>query len=271
MINPAGGDGGLGGEGGFGGEGGLGGEGGELGVGGTNTTGGVAGTGGSAGTGTAGTTSGGAGSAGTSGVGGAAGTAGAGAGTSGAGGTAGAGTSGAGGTAGLSGAGGTAGTGGAGNGCVSGGSVRADYSRQNTTGQIEYEIDVVNLGASAILPSQVEVRYYFTQESAGTPLTGATVVNQLQDPYNAAGGGTVTNAVVALGTPVTGADHYLRTTFAGTTAIVQNQRLTFRVYWQPANQTQAGDYSYGSSASKVTGYDHVVVLVNGTPQWGCTP
>jgi hypothetical protein len=80
----------------------------------------------------------------------------------------------------------------------------------------------------------------------------------------------VTTTVVALGTPVTGADHYLRTTFAGTTAIVQNQRLMFRTYWQPANQTQAGDYSYGSSSAKVTS-DHIVVLVNGTQEWGCTP
>jgi hypothetical protein len=150
------------------------------------------------------------------------------------------------------------------------GNVRADYGSQNATGQIEYDIDVVNLGATSILPTDLEVRYYIEQETPGTALTGINVVNQLQNPFNSVGGGAVTTAVVALSVPKTGADHYLRTTFAGTTPIVQNQRLTFRTYFQPANQTQAGDYSYGNGSTKAT-WNKIVVLVGGQVAWGCAP
>ena len=147
--------------------------------------------------------------------------------------------------------------------------MRADYLRQNSTGQIEYEIDVVNVGTANITANQLEIRYYLQRENAGTALNGTTVVNQLHDPFNAAGGGAVTTTLVAAGT-APGADHYIRVTFAGTNAIAPNQLLRVRTYFQPANQTQANDYSYGTHASK-TAWDQIVVFVNGVQQWGCLP
>jgi hypothetical protein len=263
--------------------------GGALGVGGTATEGGMAGeggfggegveTGGTSGTG-AGGSSGAGGDAGTTGAGGSTGSGGmaGGAGTAGSGGTSGnAGTAGSGGASGSAGAsgtagqagGGTAGAGGATNGCVTG-SVRVDYAPGSTNGQIEYDINVTNLGSTSIRASDIEVRYYFTQENPATPLVGTNTVNQLQNPYNAAGGGQVTSSVVAMSTPTATADHYLRTTFAGANPIAQNQYLTFKTYYQPMNQTQSNDYSFGTQATKVS-WNKIVVFVANTQQWGCTP
>jgi hypothetical protein len=240
----SGGDAGAGGEGGDAGEAGAGGAGGEggAGEGGTSGSGGASGAGGSAGkAGGAGA----GGSAGASGMGGSAGT-----------------SAGAGGSAGSS-----AGTGG-GAGCVVG-SVRVDYLAANTGTQIEPEIDVVNLGDAPIEGAQIEVRYYFLRENPGVTLTGATTINQLFNPFDSAGGGTVTSAVVAMGSPTTTADHYIRTTFAGTNDIVKNQLLRFKTYFQPANQTQTNDYSYGT-ATRTTS-NKIVVFIDGVQQWGCAP
>jgi hypothetical protein len=249
-------------EGGAGGEAGEAGMGGDLGVGGSGTGG--SGTGGGAGTNAAG--AGGTSSGGVAGSGGTAGSAGK-AGAAGAGGSAG-GSGGVSGTGGVAG-GGMAGAGGAASGCVTG-DIRVDYVPGSTNGQIEYDMDVVNVSPFAITANQIEVRYYILQESPGTTLTGTNTVNQLQNPFSAGGGGAITSAVVALGTPTANADHYLKTTFAGTGSIAPNQVLTFKTYYQPANQTQSNDYSFGSQTSKVP-WNKIVVLVNGVQQWGCVP
>jgi hypothetical protein len=154
--------------------------------------------------------------------------------------------------------------------CVTG-RVRVDYQRgAGQAGQIEYEIDVVNLGSSAIPANQIEIRYYFSRENAATAITGYTVVNQLQNPFSALGGGTVTSSVLPTGSSAAGADHYARVTFAGTTGIAQDQLLRVRTYYQPANQTQTNDYSYGATTAKAT-WDRIVVFVNGVHEWGCLP
>jgi hypothetical protein len=150
------------------------------------------------------------------------------------------------------------------------GRVRVDYASQNSTGQIEYELDVVNVGTTSLTPNQIELRYYIQRENTGTALTGTTVVNQLHNPFNAAGGGAVTTTLVAAGASDPGADHYVRVTFAGTTAVAQSQLIRIRTYFQPANQTQANDYSYATHASKIA-WDRIVVLVNGVQEWGCAP
>lgn len=163
----------------------------------------------------------------------------------------------------------SAGAGGAGDGCVTG-RVRVDYVRQSTNAQIEYELDVVNLGSASIPANQLEIRYYLARENAGVALTGSTVVNQLHEPFVGAGGGVVTSAVTAADAASEGADHYVRITFGATTGIVQNQLVRIRTYFQPANQTQANDYSYGTHSAK-TAWDRIVVFVDGVQEWGCLP
>jgi hypothetical protein len=238
----------------MGGEAGMG-EAGVPGTGGTAGGGGTAGTGGTNGVGGAGA----GGGAGTAGVGGVAGSAGA---------AGGAGTSGAAGSSGSAGASGAAGSGGAGN-CVTG-SVRVDYAPGSTNGQIEYDINVVNVSSTPIPVKNIDVRYYFTQENVGTTLVPNTTVNQLQNPFDAAGGGTLTTTYAAF-TPATAtADHYFATTFGGSASLVQNQYVTFKTYFQPANQTQTNDYSFGTQTSNTT-WNKIVVFVNGVQQWGCTP
>jgi hypothetical protein len=149
------------------------------------------------------------------------------------------------------------------------GSVRVDYLAANTGSQIEPEIDVVNLGDAAIEGAEIEVRYYFLRENPGVALTGTTTVNQLYNPFSSLGGGTATSAIVAMSSPTSSADHYIRTTFAGTNDIVKNQLLRFKTYFQPANQTQSNDYSYGTTTRTTT--NKIVVLVDGVQQWGCAP
>jgi hypothetical protein len=149
------------------------------------------------------------------------------------------------------------------------GSVRVDYLAANTGTQIEPEIDVVNLGDTAIKGNQIEVRYYFLRESPGVALTGTNTVNQLFNPFSSTGGGTVTTAIVAMGAPTSTADHYIKTTFAGTGDIVKNQLLRFKIYLSPNNQTQTNDYSYGTTTRTTT--NKIVVFVNGVQQWGCAP
>jgi len=242
--------------------------GGEVGTGGSGT-GGSSGTGGGSGAGGkagAGGTAGAGGSAGASGNAGASGRSGAG-GQAGAGGSGGAG---AGGVAGTSGTSGTAGAGGAGSGCVTG-NIRVDYANNNAGNQITYDMNVVNVGSSGIALSNLEIRYYFTQENAGTSLVPHPSFEQLQNPFvDISSTVTITTSEAAMSTTTSTADHYFATTFAGSTTLAPNQYLAFETYFLPGNQTQTNDYSYGSQTVKQT-WNKIVVLVSGVQQWGCTP
>lgn len=151
------------------------------------------------------------------------------------------------------------------------GTVQAQYANLDsspTDNQIKPGLQVVNTGTSPIALSTVTMRYWFTSD------TGANTFTTNCD-YAVVGSSNVTHTVVAMATPVTGADHYLQvgfTTGAGSLAAGastgQIQNRVNKTDWSNFNETN--DYSYGTNTS-YTAWTKVTVYVNGTLAYGTEP
>jgi chitodextrinase len=150
------------------------------------------------------------------------------------------------------------------------GSVRVEYRNTEGTGgandnQIRPHLRVANTGTSALSLSTVTVRYYFTRD-------GSASVNVFCD-WAVVGCTNLRFAVVALPSPVTGADAYLEVSFvSGSVAAGGNtgdiQLRLAKSDWSNFNETN--DYSRGTNtayaaATQIPGY------VNGTLTWGSPP
>jgi endoglucanase len=150
------------------------------------------------------------------------------------------------------------------------GAVRVEYKNGDgasgvTDNQIRPHLRIANPGTSALSLATVSVRYYFTRE-------GVTPVNVFCD-WAVVGCANLRFAVVALATPVTGADAYLEITFtSGSVAANANsgdiQLRLAKNDW--SNFNEANDYSRGTNtayanATTITGF------VGGTLSWGTAP
>jgi hypothetical protein len=149
--------------------------------------------------------------------------------------------------------------------------LKAQYKNNDaspTDNQIKPGLSLVNGGTSAVVLSTVTIRYYFTGEA------GATTYSTWCD-HATIGCGNITHRIVALTTPVTGADRYLEIGFApaaGNLAAGANigeiQARFNKTDWSAFNESN--DYSYGTNtafadATKVT------VFVSGALVWGTPP
>ncbi|HVQ94207.1 MAG TPA: glycoside hydrolase family 9 protein [Mycobacteriales bacterium] len=150
-------------------------------------------------------------------------------------------------------------------------SLKAQYKNNDsapTDNQIKPGIRLVNGGTSAVALSTVTIRYYFTGD--GGPTTFNTWCDFAQ--YGCA---NISQQVVALATPVAGADRYLEIGFtagagslpAGATLGDAQLRLN-KTDWSPFSE--AADYSYAVN----TGYadsNRITVYVGGLLVWGTAP
>jgi chitodextrinase len=149
--------------------------------------------------------------------------------------------------------------------------LKAQYKNNDTApgdSQIKPGLTLVNGGSSAVALSTVTIRYYFTAEA------GSTSYNTWCD-YAAVGAANVTMRVVALTTPVNGADHYLEigfSTVAGSVAAGANigdvQARFNKADWSAFNE--ANDYSYATNTAYADA-PTVTVYVSGQLVWGAEP
>ncbi|HEV8247283.1 MAG TPA: cellulose binding domain-containing protein, partial [Polyangiaceae bacterium] len=177
------------------------------------------------------------------------------------------------GTAGSAGSTGSAGSNGGGS--LDGISVQYKVlSAQASNGAIQCQIDIVDSGSLSVPLSEFTLRYYYTSEvnvETTIDLNWAGV-----NPGSTDLGTSLTKQVVDMPAAATGADTYVELGFSGAAPTLTPDHMA-EISWQvrakdwSQNYVQTGDYSFDSSKTELSDWDHVVLLRNGEVVWGAEP
>jgi hypothetical protein len=136
-------------------------------------------------------------------------------------------------------------------------------------------LSIKNSGVASPAVADLKVRYYYTDEVHLSPMM---TINWSHISTSGPDVDlSVTSAFGSLVPAATGADSYVEFGFSSShPALATGESAVFA--WQmqgpdPSKDvyTQTNDYSFDSSKTTPTSWDHVVILQNGTVIWGTVP
>jgi hypothetical protein len=132
---------------------------------------------------------------------------------------------------------------------------------------VEPQLQLRNTGPSAVLLTQLELRYFYTNDGAQN--------EEINCYFAEPDCNKLVTSVVGLEPPHPLADHYLSIKFAanaGSLPVNASYDLKLAVH-EPffADYDQAGDYSFDPSKTAYKAHDNVCLYRNGTLIWGIEP
>jgi endoglucanase len=158
--------------------------------------------------------------------------------------------------------------------------IELKYASDNPTGtgSATFEIELDNLGTTALDLSTVTVNYYFTANGLSGfqfEVYTASVNNAASSAYRSVAMGDVSGAVQAFAPATATADSVLVISFAGAGSIPVGEFIQFKGALHESsyspNFKQTDDYSFNAKDTTLTDNADIVVDLGGTAAWGTAP
>jgi hypothetical protein len=158
--------------------------------------------------------------------------------------------------------------------------IELKYASDNPTGtgSATFEIELDNLGTTALDLSTVTVNYYFTANGLSGfqfEIYTASVNNAASSAYRSIAMGDVSGAVQAFAPPTATADSILVISFAGAGSVPVGEFIQFKGALHESsyspNFKQTDDYSFNAKDTALTDNADIVVNIGGSVAWGTAP